>query len=434
MREAMPLTIVERTLLMNYGRFLKFTKGESVLGAGSSLDGIYLVFKGSLLLAPSRRAASPESRQTLAPGHLFGQELPGVPEVSPYRIHCLEDSTLIHIDSEALSLLMHEHLTLGTRLLMQQQQARQAYLESLADSPAGGLVLAVYGPRGGAGASSATIAMAGLAVDLQVRTLIIDLHPYFGEIAPLCEWRPEGDLSSLLDGDLSSERLASHASTGRDFDVLAGPRKLEDGESLSQESLAPLLKLAAIEYDLVLLDLPESITEIVLTSLELADHVLLVLTADFEGLLAGRRVRELLSMLDVPKDVLWVLMNRFRGSGGITPSQLREMLDWPTAVTAEDSGQLLRMANDGRLWEVAKALPDHPLVSACRFFLGRILGSQSADATPPPEIYMEERNLLPSILPNLSEPGSKVHILPSPVRSSLLARALIALLGFFGLS
>jgi septum formation inhibitor-activating ATPase MinD len=271
--------------------------------------------------------------------------------------------------------------------------------------------------------------LAGLASDLEIPTLVIDLHPYFGEVAPLCEWRPDGDLISLLEGELTSEQLAKHASTGRGFDVLAGPRHFESGENLAAESMEPLLKLAAHEYDLVLLDVPDSITEVVLSCLELADHVVLSLTADFEGVLAGRQVRQLLSRLEIPDDVLWVLLNRYRGSGGITPNQLRGMLAWPTAIIAEDSGQLLHMANDGRLWEVSKELADHPLVSACRFLLGRILGVQPAETAPPPEIYLEERALLSAA----SEASLQGLQAASKSRLSLFVPALFFLLALLGL-
>lgn len=430
MGESKPLTIVERTLLLNYGRFLKFEQGETILGAGSEVDGIYLVFKGLVLLAPARRSLGAECRRTLSPGQLFGQSIPGVPEISPYRARALEESTLIHIDSQALSRLMHEHLALGTRLLLQQQQAHKDFEASFQASDEQGLVVALYGPRGGAGTTTAAITLAGLAAEFEMSTLLIDLHPFFGEVAPLCEWRPEFDLASLLEGPLTADQLSLCVRTGRQFDVLAAPRRFEDGERLDPTRLPELLRLAAQEYALVLVDLPEAVSEVVLAGLEVADQILLTLTADFEGLLAGRRVRELLEKLGIPEDVLWVMLNRFRGSGGITPQQLRDMLGWSTAITAEDSGQLLHLANDGRLWEVAQAMPQHPLVSACRYVLRRMTGLHAGESTPPPEIYMEERTLLPA---PQEDPGATPYARPAPSQG-WLARLFLPLLSFLGLT
>lgn len=426
-----PLTIVERTLLLNYGRFLRYEPGENILGAGAEVDGIYLVFKGLLMLAPARRSAGAECRRTLGPGELFGQSLPGVAEISPYRVRALEESTLIHIDSQALSRLMHEHLALGTRLLLRQQEAQQEFQRSFESATSKGQIVALYGPRGGAGTTTSAIVMAGVAAEFDLRCLVIDLHPFFGEIAPLCEWRPEMDLISLLEGPLDANHLAQAVRTGRSFDVLAAPRRLEDGERIDPSRLPELLQLATEEYSLVLVDLPDGICETVLVTLELADQILISLTADFEGLLAGRRTRELLERLGVPEDILWVTLNRFRGCGGITPKQLRDMLGWSAAIISEDSGQLLQLANSGRLWDVAGCLPQHPLVAACRYILRRMTGLYTAESTTPPEIYSEEYPLLPAPRVGGDDP------VPSRSRArqhGLLAGLILSVLAFFGLT
>lgn len=158
-----------------------------------------------------------------------------------------------------------------------------------------GQVLAVVGGSGGVGASTVAAGLAVVGAQRGDQTMLVDADPWGGGIDLLVgaeridgwRWpRLAGARGHLGD-------LAGHLPRVDGVDVLSMPRGHHDPEP-DAEQMKAVLSSAARSHDLIVVDVPRSLTAAGREALRRADTVLLVVQADLRGIAAGRQIaREL---------------------------------------------------------------------------------------------------------------------------------------------
>lgn len=385
-------------LLVQYGRIESFHPGQVLLRRGDSLTDAYVVLSGQLSISRGRG-----SRSILETGGILGPFEPGVASPSPVRLRAVTAGKVIRLDVGGIQGLLQRDITMGSRLLFEGRKTLDGLVGD-AGPPDTGKVLLAYGPKSGAGTTSAAVLTASRAVGLDLSVLLIDLHSWFGAAALVCDREPEADLADLLVSQITPESLEEtvlHQDGG--FDLLAAPRNPERGDELDWSHLERLLEVATGAYDLVVMDLASGLNACNLDVFELVQQrytfeLDLYVPASLEGVVAGRQTLDVMEGLGLPLEAVRVVVNRYRATGGVTPGQFRRYLQRPVTVVAEDAGQLLRQANQGKLQHVVDELPEHPLVRATDVNLRRFLGLLSQEPVPTEELYHEELTLLPAPL------------------------------------
>ena len=221
----------------------------------------------------------------------------------------------------------HELEQARTRQLMHFQTESQLTARST--------VVAVYSPRGGAGTSTIATNLAfNLARELpQTRTVLVDLNPQFGTTATLLNLRPERtllDLAPFIDDLGTSSAIISNVLTPHSsgLRLLAAP-PLHLGPFLSADATHAVLLALRRAFGFVIVDLPSTIDETTLATVERADVVLQVLTPDVLSVQAARSAFDVFDQRGIPKDVIGLVINRVNKRLEIQPRDIKTLFPYP---------------------------------------------------------------------------------------------------------
>jgi pilus assembly protein CpaE len=193
--------------------------------------------------------------------------------------------------------------------------------------PSRGRVLTVFSPKGGAGTSLVSTALAG-ALAAARRVLLVDL-------------------AAALESD--------HA------------------EAISDARVAQLLDAARGEYDVVVVDAPRSFGGQMLAALDRTDELVLLCTPDVPSIKDVRLTLETLDLLSFPRERVRIVLNRVhRRPGGIRAAQVSAVLGRSVELQLpEDDAVTLPEGAFARAVAALAAVVDTGAERRRRFALGR---------------------------------------------------------------
>jgi pilus assembly protein CpaE len=199
-----------------------------------------------------------------------------------------------------------------------------------------GRIIAVFGPKGGIGAT--TIAV-NLAVALQqksdVKVIVVDVSLQFGDVGVMLNLQPSRNITDLsesiddLDPDSLNTISLAHASGIKA--VLAPPRP-ELADLILPEHLKKILRELCNEYDFIVIDTPTALNDIALTALDTADRVLLVATPDIPSIKNSKLFFEVTDALNYPPNKIMLVLNKMDKRSGITAQMIEDNIKHPVAA------------------------------------------------------------------------------------------------------
>ena len=176
-------------------------------------------------------------------------------------------------------------------------------------------VIAVQKCVGGAGATTLATHLAdAMSRELgrDARACVIDLDLQAGDVASYLETGSKKSLIDLVEAGarLDDELFKSVAVAGRKtFDVIAAPTDIVPIEEIELGALNAVVALARRKYDVVLFDMPASLTNWAMSTLLAADAVLLVGNSSIASLRQVKRKLQLLQGFDYRPDRVAIALN-----------------------------------------------------------------------------------------------------------------------------
>jgi pilus assembly protein CpaE len=258
--------------------------------------------------------------------------------------------------------VLREAIDVGAEGVFAWPEERVELVDSIArirrspfESPSGrGRVLAVFGARGGAGATFLATHLAAAMADLGERTVLVDLDTEFADltvalgIAQSPEVRTVAHLVEVAD-ELAPDHLEDVLFTHpRGFSVLLGPTDDARLAAVPPALYPASIALLAGSFDVVVALVPRASDQAAKAVLGMADLVLLVLMLDLFSIYGARRAVTGLR-LNEPEGKCRIVVNRAARSDltvadvesilGIRPSSV---IRFDRAVRrAQDRGELL---------------------------------------------------------------------------------------------
>ncbi len=226
------------------------------------------------------------------------------------------------------------------------------------ERPTAGRVVAVFGPRGGVGATFLATNLAAACAAREADTVLADLDPFFadattalgiedGSVPTIAELAPVAD---ELTGE-HLERVLHRHPIG--FAVLLAPHRPMD-RGLDAGVVSASVRALRARHEVVVLHLPRALDEPTRAALEEADHVLLVVTLDVLALRDARRALDVLRSSGLEGRCRLVL-NRV-GRGEIVPDDAERVLGLrPVTMIRED--RAVRRAQDRGQVVVGRSTP-----------------------------------------------------------------------------
>jgi Flp pilus assembly CpaE family ATPase len=217
-------------------------------------------------------------------------------------------------------------------------------------------VITVASATGGCGKTFYATNPAAMVAQSGKRTLLIDLDLQFGEVAPALRLRhPYTIYDGLYDGngqpldtlamDEHLSELVAHSHLG--FDVLIAPRDPAHADHVGARDAARTLDVAGRHYDVIIVDTPPSLNEVVLTALDRSDSVAVLATLDVPSLKNLTVFLDTLKRLRLDDSHVRLLLNKVEADIGITVAQAQETFDGRFVGAIPTSRAVSRSINAG---------------------------------------------------------------------------------------
>ncbi len=226
----------------------------------------------------------------------------------------------------------------------------------------GGKVISLASIVGGVGVSSIAVNLAlALRYRLDKRVALIDLDLQTAALAVLLNLEPEQTIMPLcrLDKKLDSIQLEAvltkHPSG---VYLLAAPKRIEEGEVVSDTTVGAVIDSMRDMFDYVIVDCGHHLDENSVAAWERSNHLLYVLNQSVTSVRSAWRFVDLFERLSLAVEPHYVL-NRFQTTHNITQKQLEGTLGRPMYATIPREDKPLELAELGGkdLWQVAAASP-----------------------------------------------------------------------------
>jgi pilus assembly protein CpaE len=192
-------------------------------------------------------------------------------------------------------------------------------------------VLAFMGAKGGCGVTSVVTQLGALlASSFAKRTLIVDLHPDFGDAALyLGLTRHRYNFFELventdrLDGELLQSFLARHSSG---LELVPAPEGNDSPRRILPGAVAQTFDFLRMRYDYVLVDTPLGLSDENLEMIRHCDQLHMVTIAEVSALRNVARQFNYLTQKEIPPERFRVVLNRYQKRSLISENEIEKTL------------------------------------------------------------------------------------------------------------
>ncbi len=218
--------------------------------------------------------------------------------------------------------------------------------------PKGGKLIAVFGAKGGCGASTVAVNLAvALHEETKERVALMDANLEFGDVGVLLNLPSNRSLTDLvgpnleIDEELVNNVMASHSCGVK---ALLAPPRPEMAELVNVEQLKKIVEFLPKIFDYVVMDLTRTFQEPIVSLLDAADQIILVATNDIPSIKNAKVFFELTQQLGYPPDKTFFLLNKEDGRSGIAIRDIEASIKHPVrCVLIKDERSTLLANNRG---------------------------------------------------------------------------------------
>ena len=232
------------------------------------------------------------------------------------------------------------------------QAVHEALYSNASDNEDRGEIIAVCGAKGGAGCTSTTINLAAELCPIH-RVVAVDLNFSMGDVASFLDLKPTKSISDLLQElDRLDERvLAGSVSVHKSkVHVVAQPNEIDEQEEVRGDNILRLLQICAESYQYCMIDCGTALNEATLTTITVADTLLLVVTPDVPSVKNAWRRLQLFDRIGVERSRVRLIVNRYEKRSQLTLDDIEANLGLRVAASVENDWKTLSQAvNEGRL-------------------------------------------------------------------------------------
>ena len=199
-----------------------------------------------------------------------------------------------------------------------------------------GKLITIGSATGGCGKTFFATNLAATVARTGADVLLVDLDLQFGEVAVSLQLKP---INSLLDGlygkggrALPREELPAHLGElvvkhPSGMDVLAAPRDPADADLMTEADVIHLIDVALERYDVVVIDTPPALNEIVLAALDRSEVIVALASLDVPSLKNLSSYLDTLDRIGIDRSRLRLILNKIDRDVGIDADQAQDIFD-----------------------------------------------------------------------------------------------------------
>jgi pilus assembly protein CpaE len=195
-----------------------------------------------------------------------------------------------------------------------------------------GRIITVFSPKGGVGVTTLSINLATSIYEITMKpTILIDLDLNAGDVTTFLNMKASYTVSdvttniSRLDKSFLQGVIQKHSSG---ISVLAEPKRVEEGISISAGEIKKVLGLLKTMYDYIIID-TETLLDRTTTAIEMADMVLLVFVMSLPSITNIQRYLKFFEKKGFGMDKMKLTANRYLKKGDIKVEDAEKALNFP---------------------------------------------------------------------------------------------------------
>jgi len=215
-----------------------------------------------------------------------------------------------------------------------------------------GKIITVYSPKGGTGCTTIAVNLAIALNNEDTRAVLVDANLQFGDVAVFVNEQGKNTILEIaprvdeLEPDVIEEILIKHQASG--IRILAAPQRPEMAEKVSADQFAKVLEFLQRMYSYVVVDTSSTLTDAVLSTIDISDVVVLVTTQEIPSIKNARLFLDLVQPMGINKERIVFVMNRYDKRIAITPERVSENLKHDiSAVIPLDEKVVITAVNRG---------------------------------------------------------------------------------------
>lgn len=227
------------------------------------------------------------------------------------------------------------------------QAARQEYDSLRPDATSRTIV--VHGAKGGVGKTTLAFNLGvALAQAHRLRVMVVDGNLQFGDIRALL--RVPESVPSII--QLPTDRVSEsdlEQVVWRDpsgIDILLAPPRIEMAEMVTVRDMEKVMSLLRRVYNVVIVDTPTLVNDMVLSWFDTSDVIMELTTADWTTLHNTRLMAHTFNALAYPPERIAYVLNRAGTPGSIDPRLVVEQLGRRPDFALPSDGRLVVEANN----------------------------------------------------------------------------------------
>jgi pilus assembly protein CpaE len=215
-----------------------------------------------------------------------------------------------------------------------------------------GQVIVVMSAKGGSGKTVTATNLALLLTRFEgKKTCLVDADLQFGDVCLVLQLEPRFTLVNAahemhrLDSALLESLLTPHPSG---LMVMAAPLEPAFADDISTAGLMQVVETLRQMFDYVVVDTATSLDELLLSLLEKADSILMVVDMDLPSVKNAKLALETLRLLRFPTNKVKMVLNRSNARARLDDKEIEGALKMPISASIPSDGAVAASMNEGR--------------------------------------------------------------------------------------
>ncbi|HZP57445.1 MAG TPA: P-loop NTPase [Dehalococcoidia bacterium] len=217
-------------------------------------------------------------------------------------------------------------------VLEQEERKRLRAGGQAAESAARGTVITIFGAKGGIGKTTISTNLATtLAKITGANVCLLDMDTRFGDVAIMMDIAVEASIADVarhiddLDRDKIRDYLVKHHSG---VNILPAPLHPTEWRNLTPQHIEKIVEMLAQTHDYVVIDTPGTFNELIATTLELANLILLVTSMDIASIKDTALALEMLRAAGVSEDKVKLTINHSTAANSLREDDVARVLEY----------------------------------------------------------------------------------------------------------
>ena len=217
-------------------------------------------------------------------------------------------------------------------ILEHEERRRLHFGDEVTEPVARGTILTVFGAKGGIGKTTiATNLATSLVRATGANVVLVDMDTRFGDVAIMMDIAVDSSIADVgarideLDRESIKDYLVTHH-TG--VSILPAPLHPTEWRNLTPTHIHKIIDLLAQGHDYIVVDTPGTFNELIGTTLEIANMILLVTSMDIASIKDTALALEMLRAAEVSEDKVKLTINHSTSSNSLREEDVERVLEY----------------------------------------------------------------------------------------------------------